>query len=86
MASYNLRWKRSAEKELRQLPREVIMRLLTLAESLTDNPFPSGAKKLAGTNNAYRVRSGDYRMIYEIQAGELVIHVIRVGHRREIYR
>ena len=86
MACYELRWKRSAEKELRQLPREAIARLVALAESLRENPFPQGSKKLAGTQNAYRVRAGDYRLIYEVQGNELIIHVIRLGHRREVYR
>lgn len=86
MASYELRWKRSAEKELRQLPREAIVRLVELAESLRQNPFPTGSKKLTGTQNAYRVRTGDYRLVYEVQGNELVVHVVRVGHRREVYR
>jgi mRNA interferase RelE/StbE len=86
MASYNLIWKRSAEKELRNLPREVTLKLLKLAESLTVNPFPSGARKLTGAQNAFRVRSGDYRLIYEIRGDELIVQVIRVGHRRDVYR
>ena len=83
---YKLVWKRSAEKELRQLPREVIGRIVELAESLRQEPFPLGSKKLTGTRNAYRVRAGDYRLIYEVRGDELIIQVIRVGHRREVYR
>lgn len=86
MAFYRLVWKPSAERELRKLPREVIARLVALAESLAHDPYPPGAKKLSGTDYAYRVQSGDYRLVYEIVQGELIIHIIRVGHRREVYR
>lgn len=86
MASFRLVWKPSAERELRKLPREAIARLVSLAESLAANPYPPGAKKLSGTEHAYRVRAGDYRLIYEVHGGELIVQVIRVGHRREVYR
>lgn len=86
MAFYKLVWKPSAERELRKLPREVIARLVALAESLARDPYPPDAKKLSGTGYAYRVRSGDYRLVYEIIQGELIIHIIRVDHRREVYR
>lgn len=86
MASYSLEWKPSAERELRKLPRDVVGRLIDLAESLIGNPFPPGARKLTGSTCAYRVRSGDYRMIYEVHGRTLIIQVVRVGHRRDIYR
>lgn len=86
MTSYRLVWKASAEKELRKLPREIIARLVNLAENLAVNPFPPGTRKLAGTHNVYRVRSGDYRMVYEVHGGKLIVQIIRVGHRREVYR
>lgn len=86
MASYSLIWKRSAGRELRGLPREVIVRLLELAESLKGNPFPPGAKKLTGAQHTYRVRSGDYRLVYEVRGDELLIQIVRVGHRRVVYR
>jgi mRNA interferase RelE/StbE len=86
MASYSLHWKRSAERDLRKLPREVIVRLMELAESLRQAPFPVGSKKLTGMQNAYRVRSGDYRLIYEVRSNELIIQIVRVGHRREVYQ
>jgi len=86
MASYKLLWKRSAEKELCKLPREAIVRLASLAESLVENPFPSGVRKLAGTEHTYRVRAGDYRLVYSVEEQRLVIEVVRVGHRKEVYR
>jgi mRNA interferase RelE/StbE len=84
--SYKLIWKSSAERELRQLPKEIIIKLLTLAESLVQNPFPSGVKKMHGAQNTYRVRSGNYRLIYEVQGSVLLIQIIRVGHRQEVYK
>ena len=85
MASYKLIWKSSAERELRQLPKETIIKLLSLAESLVDNPFPSGVKKIQGVQNTYRVRSGNYRIIYEVKGNQLLIQIIRVGHRQYVY-
>ncbi|MBI3775003.1 MAG: type II toxin-antitoxin system RelE/ParE family toxin [Gammaproteobacteria bacterium] len=86
MASYKLLWKRSAEKELRTFPRDVIAKVILAAESLTENPFPSGVRKLVGTDNIYRVRTGDYRLVYRVEGELLIVEVIRVGHRKDVYR
>ena len=55
-------------------------------EKLVTNPYPSGSKKLMGSESIYRIRVGDYRIIYNIQSSVLTIEVIKVGHRREVYR
>lgn len=86
MASYRLVWKRSAEKELAKLPREAIKRIVSLAEALRDDPLPLSAKKLRGAEHTYRVRSGNYRLIYTVEAERLIIEVVRVGHRKDVYR
>lgn len=86
MASYKLVWRTSAERELRKLPREVVARMVGLAESLAENPFPQGAVKLAGSEHTWRVRSGDYRLIYSVTAAILVVEIVKLGHRREVYR
>lgn len=86
MASYKLVWRTSAERELRKLPREVIARMVDLAASLADDPFPQGAVKLAGAEHTWRVRSGDYRLIYSVLANVLVVEIVKLGHRREVYR
>lgn len=86
MASYKLVWRASAERELRKLPREVIGRMVALAASLAENPFPPGAVKLSGAEQTWRVRSGDYRLIYSVMAGVLVVEIVKLGHRREVYR
>lgn len=86
MASYDLKWKLSAERELRNLPNPVIFRLTTLIQGLKDNPHPHGAKKMAGTQDTWRVRDGDYRVIYRILGNILTIEITRVDHRREVYQ
>lgn len=86
MASYKIVWKQSARKELRKLPKEVVARIVDLVETLAETPAPPGARKLAGTENTYRVRAGDYRVVYSVAQDVLVVEVIRVGHRKEIYR
>ena len=86
MASYKLVWKSSAVRDLRALPKDVIIKILTMAETLIHNPYPVGFKKIQGAHQTYRLRFGDYRLVYEVRGNELVIQVLRVGHRREIYR
>lgn len=86
MSRYVLSWKKSAQKELRKLPKSAVIKLVALAESLTNDPHPDGCRKLAGTEHTYRVRTGDYRLIYQIYNGQLIIEVVKVGHRKEVYR
>ncbi|MGH2403950.1 MAG: type II toxin-antitoxin system RelE family toxin [bacterium] len=86
MASYRLEVKRSAEKELRALSQELIDRIWTRIRALTTNPRPRGAKKLAGDVPGYRLRVGDYRILYEIDDTERLVSVRQVRHRRDAYR
>lgn len=86
MASYKLVWRTSAERELRKLPREVIARMVDLAASLAADPFPQGAVKLAGAEHTWRIRTGDYRLIYSVLANVLAVEIVKLGHRREVYR
>ena len=76
---------RSVQKKLDRLPDDVVKRILARLSQLEANPRPADVKKLRG-RDAWRIRVGDYRMIYEIRDRELQILVITVGHRREIYR
>ena len=82
---YNIEWKRSATKELRQLPGEVVSRILRVVEGLRTNPFPVGVRKLSGAERTYRIREGSYRIIYSVYTARLVVEVIRVGHRKDVY-
>lgn len=86
MASYKIQWKNSAKKELKKLDKQIIIKILQAVEKLAANPHPSGSKKLMGSEYIYRIRVGDYRVIYNIQSSLLTIEVIKVGHRREVYR
>lgn len=83
---YNIEWKHSATKELRQLPREVVARILRAVEELRHKPFPAGVRKLSGAEHTYRIREGSYRVIYSVYASRLIIEIIRVGHRKDIYK
>ena len=85
MAKYNLRFKKSVTKDLRNIPNKDVKRILTCIESLCDNPRAEGCIKLSGQER-YRIRQGLYRIIYEIQDAELVIMVVKVAHRSDVYK
>ncbi len=82
---YQIILPKSVQKELDRLPDEIVSRILTRLSALETNPRPPDVKKLKG-RDAWRIRTGDYRVIYEIRDRALQIIVITVGHRREIYR
>ena len=86
MASYKVVFKPSVEKDLRSLPQPVAGRVFKHAEALRDNPIPRGARKLAGAERLYRVRIGDYRIIYTVDKDALQVIVHHVRHRRDAYR
>ena len=86
MASYKIEWKQSAKKELKKLDKQIIPRILQAVENLAENPYSSGSKKLIGSDSIYRIRVGNYRIVYNIKSSVLIIEIIKVGHRREIYR
>ena len=85
MRSYRVVIPKSVQKELDRLPGDVLRRILARLAQLETVPRPADVKKLKG-RDAWRMRVGDYRVIYEIQDRQLQILVITVGHRREIYR
>ncbi len=85
MASYSLEIKRSAAKELAQLPPKDRGRIIARIQALAEDPRPVGAEKLSGQER-YRVRQGDYRILYEIEDQILRIMVVKIGHRRDVYR
>jgi mRNA interferase RelE/StbE len=85
MERFDLRFKPSVAKDLRGIPRPQVERILARINAVRDNPRPQGCEKLAAQER-YRVRQGVYRILYTIADTELVIEVVRVGHRREVYR
>jgi len=76
---------RSAAKEIEALPEKDRRRVVSRIAALADEPRPSGAQRLSGAEQ-YRLRQGDYRILYEIEDWVLLVTVVRVGHRREVYR
>jgi mRNA interferase RelE/StbE len=85
MASYELVFKKSVAKDLRELPKADVKRILQRIRSLADDPRPPGSEKLSGLER-YRLRQGVYRIVYEIDDEVLIVLVVKVGHRRDIYR
>ncbi len=85
MGSYSLFFKRSVAKDLRAIPTTDVRKILKRIESLSDDPRPSGSKKLT-QQEFYRIRQGAYRIIYEIVDDKLIVQVIKVAHRSKAYR
>ncbi len=85
MARYELRFKASVAKDLRGIAKEDVRRILARAESLRDDPYPPGSEKLSG-QAYYRIRQGVYRIVYGVDDLSVIVEVVKVGHRREVYR
>ena len=86
MDSFRIEFARSASKDLRAIDRKMVPRIITAIEELADDPTPIGSKKLVGSDHTYRIRVGDYRVIYDIHGDTLLVFIIRVRHRRDVYR
>jgi len=84
--SYSLEFRPSALKALRKLPRHISDQLHETFEKLKQNPRPPGSLKMKGTDGFWRVRSGDYRVIYDIRDSCLIVLIVDVGHRSSIYK
>ena len=85
MAKYSIEIKGSAAKEIENLPKRELQTVLHKIHSLTENPRPHGYEKLSGQDK-YRVRCGDYRVLYTIEDIVLIVCVVKVGHRKDVYR
>jgi mRNA interferase RelE/StbE len=86
MGSYRIEWRSSARRELRRLSPSLVARIVEAVGTLGTNPRPVGCRKLAGSEHTYRIRIGSYRVVYEIHDVVLVVEVVRVRHRRDVYR
>jgi mRNA interferase RelE/StbE len=75
-----------AERQLKSLTDSVQKRIVKRLKSLRENPRPQGVKKLAGEEDLYRIREGNYRIIYTIQDKELIVLVVKIGNRKDVYR
>ncbi len=86
MRYYQISWRHSAVKELKKIKPSIVAKIVKAVEELANNPRPRGSKKLTGTNSVYRIRLGDYRVMYEIKDKELVVEVIKCKHRKDVYK
>ena len=85
MAEYKIYFKESVEKDFRAIPKKDLQKIILRIQSLARDPRPPGHEKLTGQER-YRIRQGHYRIIYSIQDNEFTVWVVRVGHRKDIYR
>jgi mRNA interferase RelE/StbE len=86
VAKYEIRFSRAAIKEADKLIRQVAERVAPAIEELADNPRPMGCQKLQGEEDLWRIRVGDYRIIYQVDTGGRIVYIRRIRHRREAYR
>ena len=86
MDSFELRWRSSTKKDLRQLPPQEIARIVEAVTALAAEPFPHGSQKLTGSDHTYRIRIVDYRVVYEVVAALKLVEIQRVRHRKDVYR
>ena len=84
--SYRIEIKPQAEKALTRIPNPHRRRVAAAIDALARTPRPAGCAKLAGAEDAYRIRVGDYRIVYEVHDRVLVVYIIRIAHRKDVYR
>lgn len=85
MESYKITFKKSVSKDLRKIPKKDVLRILKAIKALADDPRPPQSKKLSGQEK-YRLRQGNYRVLYSIEDEKLIIQVVKVGNRRDVYK
>ena len=84
--AWRLRIRESARKQILRLPRRDQRRVMAAIADLAEQPRPAGARKIVGADDAWRIRVGDYRVVYEIVRRVVTVYVVRVGHRKDVYR
>ncbi len=85
MAKYKLKFATSIKKDLRRIPNDDVARILNLIKSLLENPYPKNVKKLSHQNK-FRIRYRNYRILYQIKNDELIIYVLKISHRKDMYK
>jgi mRNA interferase RelE/StbE len=85
MGKYKVVFRKSVARDLRSIPNRDLPKILNAIESLSEDPRPSEVEKLSGQDR-YRIRQGSYRIIYEIIDEDVVVVVVKVGHRKDVYR
>lgn len=83
--TYTILFKKSAAKQLRQLPKSILKKVASAIDDLADDPRPANCKKLKGVEETYRIRIGDYRVLYTVDDSIVTVEVVKVGNRKDIY-
>jgi len=86
MERFSIQWRNSTKKDIRSLPSQEVARIVEAVSQLANDPLPHGSQKLSGAERTYRIRVGDYRIIYEVFGDPHVVEVQRVRHRKDVYR
>jgi mRNA interferase RelE/StbE len=84
--AYRIEIKHSARKEMQTLPRRDQHRIIAAIEALAEKPRPAGVRKIIGADDLYRLRVGDYRVVYQVCDCKLIVLIIRIAYRKDIYR
>ncbi len=85
MANYELVFKETVAKDLRPIPKKDVQRILKKIDLLADDPRPNGSEKLSGVEK-YRIRQGNYRILYTIEDTVVTVTIVKIGHRRDVYK
>jgi mRNA interferase RelE/StbE len=86
MVEYKVYFRESVEKDFRTIPKKDVIKILRRIESLSSDPRPPGVEKLTGQQDKYRLRQGNYRIVYSVQDKESSVWIVRIGHRKDVYR
>jgi len=86
MGSYNIVFRKSAEKELLKHDPKIIESISNAIDNLAEDPFPVGYRKLKGSEKSFRIRVGDYRIVYQVDIKQSLITIFRIRHRKDVYR
>ena len=86
MARLKVEISRTAERQLKKLPRAGQARVVQAIRALAEDPFPNGSRKLSGYDDVFRIRTGRYRVLYSVSSSKLIVVVLKVGHRKDVYR
>ena len=86
MEPFSIQWRNSTKKDIRSLPRQEVACVVEAVGELAKDPLPHGSHKLAGSERTYRLRVGDYRVVYEVFSDSRIVEIQRVRHRKDVYR
>ena len=86
MARYSIEITATAEKQLKKIPRNDQVRVVRAMMGLADEPHPRGCRKLSGYEDVYRIRAGTYRIIYRVERRKVIIVILKIGHRKDVYK